>query len=84
MFSISLTAALVDTIVEPVAEIDEAVDFSDPFASSDKVDALRGRLFLLLGSGLPDLFDIVILSFYVFPVAYNPQPSSLAQSGKNT
>ena len=60
---------LLDTTVEAIAVTDEAaeaVDFSDTLASSDKVEALRGRLFLLFGSGLPDLFDI-FLSFLALP-----------------
>jgi hypothetical protein len=53
-----------ETTVEAVTEeADEAVDISDTLASSDNVEALRGRLFLLFGSGLPDLLDIFLLLF---------------------
>ena len=51
-----------DEAVEAV-ETDEAVDISDTFVSSDNVEALRGRVFRLLGSGLPDLLDI--LAFFI-------------------
>ena len=62
----TLYTTLVDTTVEAIAVTDEAAeaaDFSDTLASSDKVEALRERLFLVLGSGLPDLFDIFLFLF---------------------
>ena len=45
---------------EALEEAYEAVDISDTFVSSDSEEALRGRLFLLLDSDLPDLLDILV------------------------
>ena len=46
--------------VEDLEVTDEATDIPDSFESSDNVEALRGRLSLLLAFGLPDLLDIMI------------------------
>ena len=57
MLSTFVEEATVETD-EAVEEEYEAEDISDTFVSSDSSEALRGRLFLLLDSDLPDLLDI--------------------------
>ena len=49
------------------AEEDEMdVETEDPDGSAESPEALRGSVFLLFGSGLPDLLSMLIFPLYKF------------------